>query len=66
MIPDTDTYIEYDDWKQYDESMVESIMEDCGCEKEDDPNPSMRYMQLKAEGRDEEAQQLAEALHLVN
>ena len=40
--------------------MVESIMEDCGWEKEDDPTP-MRYMQLKAEGRDEEAQQLAEA-----
>ena len=63
--PDTDTYIEYDDWKQYDESMVESIMEDCGCEKEDDLTPVMRYMQLKAEGRDEEAQQLAEALPLL-
>ena len=62
--PDTDTYIEYDDWKQYDESMVESIAEDYGCEKEDDLTP-MRYMQLKAEGRDEEAQQLAEALPLL-
>lgn len=63
--PDTDTYIEYDDWKQYDESMVESIMEDCGCEKEDDLTPVMRYIQLKAEGRDDEADQLAEALPLV-
>ena len=34
--PDTDSYIEYDDWKQYDESMVEGIMEDCGCEQESD------------------------------
>ena len=36
--PDTDSYIEYDDWKQYDESMVEGIMEDCGCEQESDPH----------------------------
>ena len=63
--PDTDQYIEYDEWKQYDESMVESIMEDCGCEQPQDLTPIMRYMQLKAEGREDEAQQLAEAVPLL-
>ena len=63
--PDSDIYLSYDDWKQYDESMVESVMENCGCEKEDDLSPAMRYLQLKAEGREEEAQQLAEALPLI-
>lgn len=63
--PDSDIFLSYDDWKQYDESMVESVMENCGCEKEDDLSPAMRYLQLKAEGREEEAQQLAEALPLI-
>ena len=63
--PDTDQYIEYDDWKQYDESMVEGIMEDCGCEQKSDITPIMRYIQLRAEGREDEAQQLAEAVPLL-
>ena len=63
--PDTDQYIEYDDWKQYDESMVEGIMEDCGCEQESDLTPIMRYIQLRAEGREDEAQKLSEAVPLL-
>lgn len=67
--PDSDMYLTYDDWKQYDsknEGVMESLMEDCGCESDDgDMNAIMRYMQLKAEGREDEAEQLAEALPLL-
>ena len=56
--PDTDMYLTYDDWKALDEAVME-----CGCDNDSEEfNPLMRYLQLQSEGREQEAQELAEAL----
>lgn len=63
--PDKDMYISYDDWKGFDESIEESIMEGCGCEQDTDIDSVMRFLQLKAEGRDAEAEAMVEAVPLL-
>jgi hypothetical protein len=57
--PDTDMYMSYDDWKALDEGILGDLPENV------DFASMLRYTQLEAEGRDEEAQQLAEALPLI-
>ena len=57
--PDTDMYLSYDDWKALDESIFSDMAENV------DFGQMLRYTQLEAEGRLEEAKAIEEAFPLI-